>query len=119
MKRASDFKHILLYRHFTDMRKQILGLSILAEELLSDYRLSETLFVFCNRKKDIIKALYFDRAGFCLWTKKLDQSKFPWLKQALTQKHLNISAEDMDLLLDGVDVFKRHKTLDFTSISLK
>ena len=117
MKHPADFTHILLYRHFTDMRKQILGLSSLVEELLPEYSLSKTLFVFCNRKKDIVKALYFDKAGFCLWTKKLDQSKFPWLKQALSQKHLTISAQDMELLLDGVDVFKRHKKLDFSSLS--
>lgn len=115
MKRASDFPKILICTEPTDMRKQSVGLSIIVESHLKEKPFGEYLFIFCNRRRDIIKALYFDKAGFCLWSKRLDQSRFPWLKKT-NKKKLEISADDFDLLLDGVDVFKRHKKLNFESI---
>jgi hypothetical protein len=51
-----------------------------------------------------------------LWSKNLDQGRFPWLAAA-EDKKLEIVAEDLELILDGVDVFKRHKRLDFKSVS--
>ena len=50
----------------TDMRKQINGLSILVEEDLEMDPLECNLFIFCNKKKGILKILYWDRSGFCL-----------------------------------------------------
>lgn len=98
------------------MRKQINGLASIVEENMGHDLFSESLFIFCNRRRDIIKALYFDKAGFCLWTKKLDQSKFPWFK-CETSKELEVSPSDLELIFDGVDVFKRHKKLSFSSNS--
>ena len=99
------------------MRKQSHGLASLVEEILGQSPFTGELFVFCNKKKDIIKAVYFDKAGFSLWCKKLDQSKFPWLKQAMQSTSFKISPKDLSLLLDGVDVLKRHKQLDFRELS--
>jgi transposase len=48
----------------TDMRKSINGLSIMVAEQLALNPLSEHLFCFCNRKRDIVKILYWDRNGF-------------------------------------------------------
>ena len=78
MKRATDFPRILLYRGIADMRKQSFGLAKLVEEELEESPFSDCLFVFCNRRRDIVKGVYFDRAGFCLWVKKLDKGRFPW-----------------------------------------
>ena len=116
MKRASQFKKIFLYKHPTDMRKQIVGLAEMVESVLKEDPFSDLLFVFCNRKRDIIKAIYFDKAGLCLWTKRLDKDKFSWLKPTAKNKYV-ISAKDLDLLLDGVDVLKRHKKLEFSKLS--
>ena len=52
----------------TDMRKSINGLSILVAEQLDEDPLSGRLFCFCNRKRSIIKILYWDRNGFCIYT---------------------------------------------------
>ena len=117
MKRAKDFPQVLLCRSYTDMRKQSNGLAEIVESYLGKDPFAETLFVFCNRRKDIIKALYFDKSGFCLWTKKLDQARFPWIKQLESRTCIDISARDLELLFDGVDVFKRHKKLKFTSLT--
>ena len=116
MKKSQDFKTIKLYLKPADMRKQSFGLAAIVERELALSPFGECLFIFCNKKRDIIKALYFDKAGFCLWTKKLDQSKFPWLKKRLG-KVKEISSADLDLILDGVDVFKRHEELNFTSLT--
>ena len=115
MKSSKEFSQIMLYLHPTDMRKQMLGLASIVEDILEKSPFDGSLFIFCNRRRDIIKALYFDRAGFCLWSKKLDQSKFPWLKSK-DKKSIVIPAEDLDLILNGVDVFKRHEELNFTSL---
>ena len=55
----------------TDMRKSIDGLSILVSEKFNLDPFSGHLFVFSNRKQNIVKILYWDRNGFCLWHKRL------------------------------------------------
>jgi transposase len=62
----------------TDMRKSINGLSILVETKLDLDPFSNHLFVFCNAKRNIIKILYWDRNGFCMWVKRLEKDKFKW-----------------------------------------
>ena len=62
----------------TDMRKAINGLSILVQESMELDPFSGHLFVFCNRKRNIIKILYWDRNGFCLWSKRLEKHFFRW-----------------------------------------
>jgi len=51
----------------TDMRKAINGLSIMASEQMEKDPLSGAVFLFCNRYRRIIKALHWDKNGFCLW----------------------------------------------------
>lgn len=115
MKRARDFKEIKICVAPTDMRKQSYGLASLVESAIGENPSTGSLYIFCNRSRTIIKALYFDRAGFCVWSKKLDQNRFPWIKSVL--KTREISAADLELLFDGVDVFKRHAKLEFDSVS--
>ena len=62
----------------TDMRKAIDGLSMFVEERLEREPFSGHLFAFCNRKRDMVKVLYWDRNGFCLWQKRLERGKFKW-----------------------------------------
>jgi len=58
---------IWLYTRPTDMRKSFDGLSVLVKEQLCEDPLSGQLFVFVNRKRTYLKALYFDRSGYALW----------------------------------------------------
>ena len=62
----------------TDMRKAIDTLVVLAAEQLHQDPLSGHLFGFCNRKRDTVKLLYWDRNGFCLWRKRLERDRFHW-----------------------------------------
>lgn len=60
----------------TDMRKSYNGLSALVKNKLQGNPLSGELFVFVNRRQNQMKVLYFDRSGYCIWSKKLEQGQF-------------------------------------------
>jgi transposase len=94
----------------TDMRKSINGLSILVEGYLEHDPFSGHLFVFCNGRRNIIKILYWDRNGFCLWQKRLEKHIFKWPESAeevmeIDQRQLSWLIEGMDLL--SVNVHER------------
>jgi len=75
-----DFENIDIYIRpgITDMRKAVNGLSLTVQQEMSLDPFSESLFLFCNRERKIIKALYWDRNGFCLWQKRLEKHRYPW-----------------------------------------
>jgi transposase len=62
----------------TDMRKQVNGLSEIVEQQMNRSAMSGSLFLFCNRDRRLIKCVYWDRNGFCLWLKRLEKDRFPW-----------------------------------------
>ena len=61
----------------TDMRKHINGLAAIAESTMKQSPLTGNLFLFSNRQKMVLKAVYWDRNGFCLWMKRLEKDRFP------------------------------------------
>ena len=71
MIRPGDEIEVYLCCDLVDMRKSINGLSILVEEALGLDPFAPRLFVFCNRKQDKIKILYWERTGFVLWYNQL------------------------------------------------
>ena len=73
-----DFSKVRIYIKpgATDMRKQINGLSIIVEEELKMDIFRGNMYMFCNRNRRILKILYWDRNGFCLWLKRLEKDKF-------------------------------------------
>ena len=62
----------------TDMRKAINGLSILVESEMELDPFSGHIFVFSNKRRNLIKILYWDENGFCLWQKRLEKHRFIW-----------------------------------------
>lgn len=87
----------------TDLRKSIDGLSVLVKEgfLLDPF--SSSLFVFCNRKKDKIKMLYWDGTGFWLLYKRLEKGVFRWPAKSDSQT-LVVSRQQLTWLLDGLSI---------------
>jgi len=67
---------IFLARSPVDMRKSFHGLTALTESVLEQDRLSGHLFVFVNRRRDRMKALYWGGAGYCLWYQQLEQGSY-------------------------------------------
>lgn len=99
----------------TDMRKAINGLSILVNEQMELDPLNGALFLFCNRQRRILKALYWDRNGFCLWQKRLEKFRFPWPDTQEAARE--ITAEQLRMLLDGIDFWNAHEPLSYKSVS--
>ena len=108
MKSIHSFSEIYLYFKPVDMRKSINGLSALAQvEAHADWK-KDQLFVFLNKKRVLMKILYFDKTGFALWTKRLEEDKFPWRK-IFKDKVVSISAADLEQVLSGINIFSKHQ----------
>jgi len=118
MKSLDEFKNVYIHRDPVDMRKAINGLSILVETSGMGNLFSPCLFVFAGKRRDVIKILYFDKSGFCLWQKKLDQEKFI-LPRKNPNDVIHISTEQLRWLLEGYDVWKMrpHAELKFERVS--
>jgi transposase len=89
---------IFLYRGAADMRKSFDGLCGLVRAEMEADPLSGALFVFCNRRRTMVKLLYWDRDGLALWYKRLEQGTFRLSETGATE----IDRRDLSLLLEGV-----------------
>ena len=100
----------------TDMRKSIDTLSILVAGRLEMDPFSGHLFAFCNRRKNLVKILYWDRSGFCLWMKRLEKDRFRWPDTESEMKEIDV--RQLGWLLDGLDVnqVSAHRALHYTCV---
>ena len=100
----------------TDMRKAINGLSLMVADALELDPLCGAYFVFCNRNRSIIKVLYWDRNGFCLWQKRLERERFRWPQSR--EQVLNISGRELAWLLEGLDLqqVRGHREASFQAV---
>jgi len=107
---------VYLAAGYTDMRKAINGLSMLVEEQLELDPFSGHLFVFCNRRRNMIKVLYWDRNGFCLWQKRLEKHRFRWPESWDQVVHLD--QRQLNWLLDGLEVQqgRAHSRLSYSTV---
>jgi len=101
----------------TDMRKQINGLSILVQESMELDPFSGSVYVFCNRQRSIVKAIYWDRNGFCLWQKRLEKERFRW--PDTEDEVVRISSRQLRWLLDGLELVQgnAHGQLQYASVT--
>ena len=88
---------IFVARGATDLRKSFDALAAVVREKLKADPLSAHVFIFLNRKRDRIKVLYWDRAGFCLFYKRLEQGNFA------APDCDELSSRTLMLLLEGLD----------------
>jgi len=88
----------------TDMRKISNGLSVLVKRQLEEDPVSGQLFVFINRRKTQLKVLYFDRSGYCIWSKKLVQGQFNFQESDAGKRQL--TPVQLKLLLEGIEIKK-------------
>ena len=98
----------------TDMRKQINGLAIIAEAVMEQRPFSGNLFLFCGRSRSVLKVLYWDRNGFCLWMKRLEKDRFPWPSDDAQARE--IDRDQILLLLRGIDFWREHQGLAYTTV---
>ena len=98
----------------TDLRKATNGLTVIVQEGMEQDPFSGSVYMFCNRDRTLLKAVYWDKSGFWLSQKRLEKEKYPWPGTAEAAREL--SAEELKMLLAGIDFFKAHKTLDYKKV---
>ncbi len=99
----------------TDMRKQIDGLAALVEDVLEQDPFSNSLFVFCNRRRDKLKILLWQHNGFWLCYRRLERERFRWPAGAESAASIEVSARELHWLLDGLDIarIEGHRKAEF------
>lgn len=85
----------------TDMRKGFDGLSMLVQATLAEDPFSGHLFVFRGKRGDLVKILYWDGQGFCLFAKRLEKGRFIW--PVTKQGVVTLSPAQLSMLLEGID----------------
>ena len=113
-----DHAEVYLHREPVDFRKQINGLAVLVQTSMQLDVMGEALFVFSNRRRDRIKILYWDRSGFCLWLKRLEQDRFHWPLEH-DDDVIGVTGEQLSWLLAGFDVFRfpPHQRLNYGAVT--
>ena len=95
---------ILAYSEPVDMRKSFHGLVGLVQGVLAEDPLSGCLFVFFNRRRNYVKLVTWDRTGYCLFAKQLEQGRFHLPSDDAKQE---ISEQAFRLILDGIVLGRR------------
>ena len=91
-----------------DMRKSFDGLHALVREHLELDAFGGHLFVFASRRRDRVKILYWDRDGFALWSKRLEEGTFAIpFGDGLQERRREITAQELGALLSGIDLLKK------------
>ena len=86
----------------TDMRKSIDGLMAIIRDTYEMDPYSNSLFLFCGRRCDRIKALHFEKDGFCLLYKRLDNGRFQWPRNSSEVR--NLTRQEYRWLLEGLSI---------------
>ena len=87
----------------TDLRKGMDGLAMLVQRVLEQDPFSGHMFVFRGRRADLIKTLFWDGNGLCLFTKRLEQGRFQWPSTAETGGTVALSSAQLSMLIEGID----------------
>lgn len=92
---------VFLYGQPTDMRKSYDGLYALARNVMQQDPLSGHLFAFVNRRATQIRILYFDRSGWCLWSKRLEAGRFISDWREVRDREMDWTS--LKLMLEGIE----------------
>jgi transposase len=85
----------------TDLRRGFDGLAAIVQEKLAADPFTGHVFVFRGRRGDLVKLLWWDGDGLCLFAKRLERGRFIWPKASEGSIHL--SAAQLSMLLEGID----------------
>ena len=92
----------------TDMRKGMDGLAALAQTTLTQNPFSGHVFVFRGRRGDLVKLVWFDGDGMCLFAKRLERGRFVWPQAA--SGSVSLTAAQLSMLLEGIDWRRPQRT---------
>ena len=85
----------------TDLRRGFVGLSAQVQTVLEQDPFSGHVFVFRGRRGDLIKVLWFDGDGLCLFAKRLERGRFIWPKA--DRGTVALTRAQLSMLLEGID----------------
>jgi len=88
---------------YTDMRKGIDGLATLVQETLRTDPFSGHLFAFRGKKASMLKILFWDGNGLCLFTKRIDQGGFVWPRMTGFEGSIALTPAQLAMLIEGID----------------
>ncbi len=88
----------------TDMRRSFDGLAMITRENMGQDPLSGHLFVFFNRRGDRVKIMFWDRSGFCIWYKRLEEGVFRLPQSIVNTSNPEVEVSDLSLILEGIDL---------------
>jgi transposase len=94
----------------TDLRRGFSGLSALVQTKLEQNPLSGQVFIFRGRRGDLVKLIWFDGDGLCLFAKRLERGRFIW-PQA-TEGSVSLTRAQLSMLLEGIDWRRPERTWD-------
>ena len=94
----------------TDLRCGFTGLSALVQTQLEQSPLSGQVFVFRGRRGDLIKVLWFDGDGLCLFSKRLERGRFVWPQ--VRSGTVALTRAQLSMLLEGIDWRRPERTWD-------
>ena len=98
---------VFLYGEPTDMRRSFDGLQALTRHAMGHDPLDGSLYVFVNRRGTQVRVLYFDRSGFCVWSKRLEVGRFISDWRRVRTHEMNWTA--LKLLLEGIEPGRQRK----------
>ena len=98
---GADLK-VYLHREPIDFRAGINSLAVLVQEVMELDPFAPAVFAFCNRRRDRMKLLFFDRSGFVLVLKRLTEDKFRWPSRDVPV--VTLTTEQLHWILDGIDI---------------
>jgi transposase len=112
-----DLSRVKIYIRpgYTDLRKAVNGLTAIIQEEMELNPLSGSVFLFCNRSRKLLKAVWWDLTGFWLSQKRLEKDKFPWPEHERAAEEIGV--EEVKMLLSGIDFWKAHKPLYYQKVS--
>lgn len=86
---------------YTDMRKGMDGLAILAQQVLREDPFGGAVFAFRGKRGGLVKLLWFDGQGMCLFSKRLEKGHFVWpqTKDGVA----SLTPAQLAMLLEGID----------------
>lgn len=85
----------------TDLRRGFTGLSGMVQTVLKENPFSGHIFLFRGRRGDLIKMLWFDGDGLCLFAKRLERGRFVWPQ--VTSGTVSLTRAELAMLLEGID----------------
>lgn len=103
-----DNTRIWIVAGLTDLRRGFVGLSAMVQSALEQNPFNGHVFVFRGKRGDLIKLLWFDGDGLCLFAKRLERGRFIWPK--VERGSIALTRAQLAMLLEGIDWRRPERT---------